>query len=149
MSSTVSADSIKLYSIPKLKADGSNWVQWKELTTSWFASKSLRRHVAGTVRPPPEPSLFDAKATYSEDQLAQLDAEEKKWDEYDQKENMVKQQIYATVSESILLKVMGKGSAAETWKAPDEVWGDSRHPCSSRLHATQTRGDCCYWRVHF
>ncbi len=75
------------------------------------------RHVIGTARAPPTPDLFDEKKVYKPEELATLEAAELKMDRHTQNEFIVKQQIFATIPNSLLLKVQTKNTAAEVWNA--------------------------------
>ncbi|GBE86198.1 hypothetical protein SCP_0900770 [Sparassis crispa] len=41
--------------IPKLAADGSNWITYKERMFTVMGSRGLLRHLQGTARRPPDP----------------------------------------------------------------------------------------------
>ena len=78
--STSSSMKVKAYSIPRLTADRSNWITWKQQTlSSLMLIKGVQRHLNGTARvpptiPTPPPNHLD------EDELDELDKIEEKWD---------------------------------------------------------------------
>ena len=89
----------------KLKADASNWIPYRRQMEAYFASNLLTRVVAGTVRMPGKPKEYAADAKLTSEELAALEEQEKKWDEYLQKENQVKEVLYRTVIESVMIKI--------------------------------------------
>ena len=53
--STSSSTKVKAYSIPKLAADGSNWITWKQQTLlSLMLNKGVQKYLDGTARVPPQ-----------------------------------------------------------------------------------------------
>ena len=50
--STNSASTIKVVSLPKLTADGSNWTAYQDCIVNAIKAKGLRRHLSGTTRKP-------------------------------------------------------------------------------------------------
>ncbi|PIL25828.1 transcription factor [Ganoderma sinense ZZ0214-1] len=47
-----------LYTVPKLAADGSNWLTYKERTLTVMGTRGLMRHLNGTARHPPTPPAW-------------------------------------------------------------------------------------------
>ncbi|PIL25721.1 hypothetical protein GSI_11471 [Ganoderma sinense ZZ0214-1] len=158
-----------LYSVPKLAADGSNWITYKERILTCMGTRGLMRHLNGTARRPPNPppwprpsiattssaSASSAKpaaaassaTTEGEDKSAatsqkptasgskvqplsdpyvslsdddyfkKVEEAEAKADEYEQREFTTRQQIYSTISNTMLIKVKSLPVAAQVWAA--------------------------------
>ena len=104
----------KGFVIPKLARDGSNWVTWKTQTLATLGSnKGVIRHLNGTVRvPDPLPTHV---ITESEDEA--YDKAEKRWDDYYQREALIKAQIYTTIPEALLIEIRKLSTAKEIWDA--------------------------------
>ena len=56
-----SGSSIKISSLPKLQANGENWVTYKERLRNHLTSKGLVRHVNGTAKKPAEVEIINDK----------------------------------------------------------------------------------------
>lgn len=97
------SNQMNVYTIAKLKPDGSNWVTYKSQTLAYLGARGVRHHVDGTVRVPP-PVIALTKPTAEEE--AAMEAAEAKIDEYNQREDVVKQQLFSTIYESLHLKIV-------------------------------------------
>src|ERR1700724_780515 len=102
--STDSASTIKVTSLPKLAADGSNWSTYQDCVVTAIKAKGLRRHLSGTTRKPEDleernGDFFKPKET-TKLTNDELEAHEKVIDDYEQKEAMVREIIYGTVDRS-------------------------------------------------
>ena len=156
-----------LYSVPKLAANGSNWIMYKERILTCMGMRGLMRHLNSTARRPPNPhpwprpstspttfalasSAKPAAAALStttkgeeksaaamskpsgsmvppssdphtslsdDDYLRKVEEAEAKVDEYEQREFTARQQIYTTISDTMLLKVKNLPAAADVWAA--------------------------------
>ncbi|KAJ7231727.1 hypothetical protein B0H12DRAFT_986303, partial [Mycena haematopus] len=102
--------------LPKLKDDGSNWGNYKEMVFNAITAKGLRRHATGTAKAPAELVSRDGEyffpnrlAPLSEDELEE---HETKIDEYLQKQAQVRQIIYETVSEAMFIRIKSQATAA-------------------------------------
>ncbi|KAF8125390.1 hypothetical protein K438DRAFT_1648671, partial [Mycena galopus ATCC 62051] len=111
-----SSSLLKVTRLPKLKDDGSNWGNYKEMVFNAITAKSLRRHGLGTAKAPAELILRDGEyflpnriAPLSNDEL---EAHETKYDEYLQKQAQVRQIIYETVSEATFMRIKSRATAA-------------------------------------
>ena len=77
--STSSSTKVKAYSIPRLAADGSNWVTWKQQTLSILMSiKGVQRHLNGTAHVPPPIPMHPTNHLLDEDELDELEKIEEK-----------------------------------------------------------------------
>ncbi|PIL31778.1 transcription factor [Ganoderma sinense ZZ0214-1] len=158
-----------LYSVPKLAADGSNWITYKERILTCMGTRGLMRHLNSTAHHPPNPpswprpsiattssaSASSAKpaaaassaTTEGEDKSAatsqkptasgskvqplsnlyaslsddnyfkKVEEAEAKANEYEQCEFMTHQQIYSTISDTMLIKVKSLPVATQVWAA--------------------------------
>jgi hypothetical protein len=119
-STTMSAtDAIKLLKLPKLKDDGSNWITYRERITNTLTHKGLKRHVLGTARTPTEIEIKSnkvyKKGGTKELTSTEIEAIEKAFDEFEQKEASVREVIYETIGQSLFLQVKNEASAAKVW----------------------------------
>ena len=104
--STSSSTKVKAYSIPRLAANGSNWITWKQQTLSSLMSlKGVQRHLDGTAHVPPPIPMHLPNHLLDEDELDELDKIEEKWDMYNQCEASIKAQILTTISESLAIEI--------------------------------------------
>ena len=127
-----------LMKVPKLDVSGNNWVIYKDRFTWAIDARGLLEHVDGSGREPTRPTLGGRKAGGSskEGQTAKegslvvdvLTAEdEKKLEVWMGKlrvwklgEAVVKQQIAATIPDSLFMKIRNKGTAREIWEGLPE-----------------------------
>ncbi|TDL21246.1 hypothetical protein BD410DRAFT_790010 [Rickenella mellea] len=66
-------NAVNVYTIPKLKPDGSNWVTWKTQTLTLLGAKGLKRHVEGTARQPPKAPVYPPEHTLTEEEEEDLE----------------------------------------------------------------------------
>ena len=117
-STSSSAGKIKSYSIPRLQANGTNWIMWKQQTlNSLMSNKGVQRHIEGTARTPPAIPMYPPTHTLSDDELEELGKIEEKWDTYNQHEASIKAQILTTIPESIAIEVQGLTTGKAIWDA--------------------------------
>ncbi|KAG1849697.1 hypothetical protein DFJ58DRAFT_630787, partial [Suillus subalutaceus] len=103
-----------LFNVPKLAKDGSNWITYKERTLTAISARGLMRYITGrAVRPAPISLPQEDDGTEVTD--AEIEAFEKKMDEYYQKDSLVKQQIFSTITDRLLLRVHKLGSGSNVW----------------------------------
>ncbi|TFY74272.1 hypothetical protein EWM64_g9740, partial [Hericium alpestre] len=109
-------NSFNLYTVPKLAANGSNWVTYKTRIVTVIGAKGLMRHLRGTAKKSKEPlSSLDKDKKDVDPTTEQLDDYEEKWDKWLQQEYTVKQQIFSTITESLLLHVQDLDRAHKVW----------------------------------
>ena len=107
---------VKAYSIPRLTANGSNWITWKQQTlSSLMLNKGLKRHLEGTACVPPPIPTYNPNHHLNEDELEELDKIEEKWDVYNQQEASIKAQILTTIPESLAIKIQALESSKKLW----------------------------------
>ncbi|KAJ6615137.1 hypothetical protein B0H10DRAFT_1761016, partial [Mycena sp. CBHHK59/15] len=110
-----SSSLLKITKLPKLKDDGSNWGNYKDLIMNAIVAKGLRRHAIGTAKPPPD--LISRDGDYFlPNRMAplsdtELEEHEDKLDEYLQKQAQVRQIIYETVSEATFMRIKTQPTA--------------------------------------
>ncbi|KAJ6536211.1 hypothetical protein B0H19DRAFT_1003954, partial [Mycena capillaripes] len=110
-----STSQLKITRLPKLKDDGSNWINYRDLAMNTLTAKGLRRHVVGTIKAPPELIARDG-SFYLPGRLAplsddELEEHETKLDEYLQKQAQVREVIYQTVSEATFMRIKSAPTA--------------------------------------
>lgn len=109
-----------LFNVPKLAEDGTNWITYKERTLTAIGARGLMRYADGRARKP-VPYAIDAKTrlpTKSDGTAAtqdEIDALDKKLDEFYQKDSLVKQQIFSTITDRMLLRVQKLEVASKVW----------------------------------
>src|SRR6266536_611198 len=107
--------------VPRLRDDGSNWVDYKEKVRSAMGSKGVIRHVDGTARAPMPYKevdgipVIDEKSPPTPATDEQIEAKEKRLKEYEQKEYTARHILLTTVSKCLAAKLRGK-TAHEMWK---------------------------------
>jgi hypothetical protein len=119
--STMGTLSVKIFNLPKLKDNRSNWNTYKEQILNTLTSKGLKRHVTGTAKQPPEIELRDDGKYYKKGSVDPLEEDEveqaeMKLDEYAQKQAQVCDVIYETISQSTFAQIKGERTAADLWK---------------------------------
>jgi hypothetical protein len=121
MDSTLPSSSSSLFNIPQLAEDGTNWITYKERMLTAIGARGLTRYIDGrAVRP----ALFKAddktgKPTKPDGTPAsevEIEERDTKIDEYCQKDAYVKQHIFSTITDRLLLRVQKQDSGASIWK---------------------------------
>ncbi|PPQ86723.1 LOW QUALITY PROTEIN: hypothetical protein CVT26_004429 [Gymnopilus dilepis] len=105
--------------VPRLDEAGKNWVVYKDRFLWSIDARGYVHHVDGTSYAPPDPVARSPGVaqvlTAAEAALdVQWRADLRVWN---QGEAIVKQQIAATISDSLFMKIRGKGTAREIWEA--------------------------------
>jgi hypothetical protein len=114
---TDSVSSSKNFQVPMLAADGSNWIIWKRQTlTTLSAHKGVKRHIDGNARRPANLPKYPSGHTLTKIKNEEYDELERRWDEYNQREGIIKSQILTTVSESVTLEIQDEDEAHEIWE---------------------------------
>ena len=118
-----------LMKVPKLDVSGTNWVIYKDRFLWAVDARGLLHHVDGSGWEPRRPPIArkpildgDGKEVGTEDapdetdkqRLATYQIELKAWR---QGEAIVKQQIAATIPDSLFMKIRTQGTAMDIWQA--------------------------------
>ena len=116
--------------VPKLEVGGANWVIYKDRFLWSIDARGLLEHVDGSSDEPScpvTPKLMPRTPESSGDveiRISHTKDEEKKLEEWTkelklwkQGEAIVKQQIAATIPDSLFMKIRGKTTALEIWNA--------------------------------
>ncbi|KIJ55366.1 hypothetical protein M422DRAFT_141171, partial [Sphaerobolus stellatus SS14] len=76
-------------------------------------------HLEGTARkPPPLPTVKEgAQGPLDDDEEEKLEKLEKRWDEYEHREGVIRAQIFSTVPDSILIEIKNHNTAKKMWDA--------------------------------
>ncbi|KAJ7140063.1 hypothetical protein C8R43DRAFT_893090, partial [Mycena crocata] len=106
---------LKITRLPKLKDDGSNWGNYKDLAMNTIIAKGLRRHAIGSAKPPPKLEERDGEF-FLPNRLSplsdtELEEHEDKLDEYLQKQAQVREVIYQSVTEATFMRIKGQPTA--------------------------------------
>jgi hypothetical protein len=121
MDTTLPATSSSLFNVPKLAEDGTNWITYKERTLTAIGARGLMRYVDSRAVQP-IPFVVDVKTGAvtkpdgtppSQTEINDLD---KKLDKYYQCNSLVKQQVFSTITDRLLLQVQKLEAASDVWK---------------------------------
>src|SRR5258705_6175566 len=110
-----------LFNIPRLADDGKNWITYKERLLTAIGARGLMRYIDGRTK---QPLAFEldptGKTIVREDSKpateAEQEAREEKIDEWYQKDAYVKQHIFSTITDRLLLRVQKLPNASEIWE---------------------------------
>jgi len=120
MDSTIPSTNSSLFNIPKLAEDGSNWITYKERTLTAIGARGLMRYLDGRANEP-TPFKLDAnmgvlaKPDGSVPTQTEIDELDKKIDKYQQKNTLVKQQVFSMITDWLLLRMQNLGTVSLIW----------------------------------
>jgi hypothetical protein len=122
--------------LPKLRDDGANWIDYESKTRTAMGSRGLIRHVEGTARRLTEFAIkagvpVSKPGTPATDE--EIEAKERKLDEFDQKEYTARHIILTSVSPRLATLVKSK-TAKQMW---DIVKADATS--KSKMHQIATK----------
>ncbi|KAJ7712826.1 hypothetical protein DFH07DRAFT_680307, partial [Mycena maculata] len=103
--------------LPILEDDSSNWISWAEQITTYGKSKGLGRHISGTVRKPGdlmqnaagETVIANTNVALTDEQI---EAHEKKQEDYETKEAKFRHIVYSTVSATRFNQIKSETTAS-------------------------------------
>jgi len=118
LNDTTSNTGTRLFSVPKLACDGSNWITWKTQVLATLASnKGVMQHLNGLAQQLSKIPVYAPTHIISEDKEEALEKAEKCWDEYHQREVLIWAQVFITIPELLLIEVRKLATAREVWNA--------------------------------
>lgn len=103
--------------IPRLEADGSNWVIFKDRFMFAAAAASLASHVDGTGAEPTLATDFPKSGPLTDAQKAEYDIYASNLARWRSDEAIIRQAIASTISDSLFLEVRRNESAKGMWEA--------------------------------
>src|SRR5258707_2374034 len=118
---TSNSSSSSLYNIPHLTEDGGNWITYKEWVFTAIGARNLRRYVDGRATLP-APLALDPSSNLPVMSVgvpataAEIEAHEDTIDEFYHKDSLVKQQLFSTISDHVLLQVQSLDNSSMIWK---------------------------------
>lgn len=112
MDLTLPSTTSALFNVPKLSEDGSNWITYKEHTLTAIGAQGLMRYVDGQASKPEHFLQDKDDGTPTE---AWIEALDKKIDKYYQKDSLIRQQIFSTITDCLLLCIQKLESASSIW----------------------------------
>jgi len=120
MDTMLPATTSSLFNVPKLAEDGTNWITYKERTLTAIGARGLMRYTDGRAKTPVmfkvDPKMNKlAKDDGTEPTQTEIEDLDKKIDEFHQKNSLVKQQIFSTISDRLLLRIQKLEGANEVW----------------------------------
>ncbi|KAJ7167946.1 hypothetical protein C8R46DRAFT_819447, partial [Mycena filopes] len=106
--------------LPILQDDSSNWVHYSEIMTTHAKAKGLHRHLGGTARAPADITQDVTGDWYLPGSITPLtddevEAHQKKEDDYEMKEAKLRDLIYQTVSTTRFSQIKDQKTAHEVW----------------------------------
>ena len=117
-----------LMKVPKLEVGGANWVIYKDRFLWSIDARGLLEHVDGSASEPTHPVTprilpktpdsggeVEIQVTVSKDDEKKLEDWSRELKLWKQGEAIVKQQIAATIPDSLFMKIRGKTTALEIW----------------------------------
>jgi hypothetical protein len=108
-----------LFNVPQLADDGSNWITYKERALTALGARGLMRYADGRAVKPVPFTLDSAGKTVKKDGTpatqTEIDDSDEKIDIYHQKNSLVKQQIFSTITDRLLLRVQKLDEASKIW----------------------------------
>ena len=127
--STSENTTIKVTQLPKLAADGENWLTYHERVLNAATARGLRRHLVGTALKPSPIVKKDGKFYLSANDTAplsedDLEKHETSIDSWEQKEAQVRELIYNTVDNASFLQIKGEKTAAALWTKLTSIHGN-------------------------
>ena len=103
--------------IPKLEADGSNWVIYKDRFFYAAAAASLLSHIDGMGVKPTLALGFPRSGLLSESQQVVLDKYTSDLSRWQSDETIIRQAIAMSISDSLFLEVRKKETVMGMWEA--------------------------------
>ncbi|KAH9164359.1 hypothetical protein EDB89DRAFT_2141359, partial [Lactarius sanguifluus] len=104
--------------VPKLLPNGANWISYKSHVIVSLGSKGLLQHLEGRAAPKPKPpTLLPSTHNATEAKAHKMAVEEYDalLDDWETREYLAQQQIFSTISDSILIWIQSLKLAAEMW----------------------------------
>ncbi|OJA08694.1 hypothetical protein AZE42_12121 [Rhizopogon vesiculosus] len=110
-----------LFNIPQLAEDGTNWITYKERILTMIGARGLMRYVDGRAMKPVPYAVDPTKnKTMKPDGTPALETEieelDKKLNEFLMKDSLVKQHVFSTITDRLLLRVQKLDSASKIWE---------------------------------
>jgi len=124
-----------LMRIPKLEVTGSNWVVYKD-RFQWAAdARELLGHIDGTEFEPqdPIPAADRAAGTLTAMQVQEDTEWQKELKIWKKGEAVIKQQVAASIPDSLFMKIRNRGSAHDIWRALASEFEQKSHMFSVDL----------------
>jgi hypothetical protein len=106
--------------IPKLCDDGSNWADYEPRARRAMGSKGLVAHLEGRVNPPTPFGITNGIPMFAVNMPAtedQLEAKEKKIQDFEQKEYLAQYFILSSTSPRLSQKLLNLTTAKDMWDA--------------------------------
>ena len=114
MLSTSFPNASQTMTLPKLAANGSNWIVWKNHILIWIHAKNLSHMLDNSVAIPTKPEPLSDSPTAKE--TATFTTASKKYQVFDQSNAAVKHFITSTIPDSLFIKTTNCTPASSLWK---------------------------------
>jgi hypothetical protein len=118
----ITSTSQSSFVIPKLRDDGSNWVDYEPRVKNAMGVKGLMKHAEGRARQPTPLTIVNNVLMSRDDPTVaateeQIESAEKKMDDYERNEAHAKHVILSTTSPRLSLKIKNMATAKDMWDA--------------------------------
>ena len=104
-----------LHTIPKLQADGHNWVTYCDCLTLCITAQGLHSYLEGTMTEPKDPATCNESASLTPDKVRENEEHTVVEADWEQKQAIVLQYIAATIPDSLYIKIKGKTTVKAAW----------------------------------
>ena len=101
-------------SLPKLTADGSNWIIWKHHIQVYAAMRKLDYILDETATPPTKPEPLADTATAA--QTTEYESALEKYREFTWHDAEITNAIMSTIPDTLMIKVINSPTASSQWK---------------------------------
>ncbi|KAH9171909.1 hypothetical protein EDB89DRAFT_1851897, partial [Lactarius sanguifluus] len=101
--------------VPKLLPNGANWISYKSRVIVSLGSKGHLEGRAALKPKPPAPLPSTHNATEAKAHKKAVEEYDTLLDDWETREYSAQQQIFSTISDSILIWIQSLKSAAEMW----------------------------------
>ncbi|KAF8150855.1 hypothetical protein B0H34DRAFT_625771, partial [Crassisporium funariophilum] len=117
----------EFFKVPKLLADGGNWVTYRNQLRWALTARGLLKHIDNVTSKPVDPNTgistpSPSDATTYNTRLAMDIAYEARAQKYEMAEATVKQSIASSVPDSIFNRIKTKKTAKDVWDAITEIF---------------------------
>ena len=103
--------------VPRLPADGKDFVIWKEHLELSIQACRLYGHLDGSASRPDDPPTRPEGSTLTEEEVSSNETYARNLNRHLQEQAIVFQQIASTIPDSLYLKIKGKPTVKESWDA--------------------------------
>lgn len=104
-----------LCTMPKLQANGCNWVTYSDCLTLCITAQGLHGYLEGTTTKPEDPAAHDELLSLTPDEVRENEQCTVVEADWEHKQVIMLQYIAATIPDSLYIKIKGKTMAKAVW----------------------------------